>query len=340
MWRQAVGLLALMAIVGCSNSGGDSKPQGAADSANSAAGKKYKIAVIPKAATHEFWKSVHAGAENAAKELGNVEILWKAPAHDDNRDEQVNLVQNFVTRRVDGVCLAPIDARSLVNVVKQTKEADIPVVIFDSGLDDTSLYISYVATDNYNGGQLAAEEMGKRLDGKGNVILLRYSPGSESTENREKGFLETITKEFPEIKILSSDQYAGTSEQSSLDKSQTLLQQFGKDVNGIFAVNETSAAGMMRALDDAGLTGKKVTCKVVYIGFDSSDRMVKHLKDGKIQGIVLQDPVNMGYVAVKTMVDHLNGKDVEKRIPTGEAIATKENMDEKRIHKLLNPEQF
>src|SRR5207245_1440895 len=116
-------------------------------------------------------------------------------------------------------------------------------------------------------GKLAAEEMGKRLGGKGNVILLRYSPGSESTENREKGFLETITKEFPDIKILSSDQYAGTSEQSSLDKSQTLLQQFKKDVNGIFAVNETSAAGMMKALVDEGLTDK-----VVYIGFDSSDR--------------------------------------------------------------------
>jgi ribose transport system substrate-binding protein len=335
MWRQALGLLALVAIVGCSNSGGDSKPKGAADSTNSAAGKKYKIAVIPKAATNEFWKSVHAGAENAAKELGNVEILWTGPAHDDNRDEQVDVVQNFVTRRVDGVCLAPIDARSLVNVVKQTKEADIPVVIFDSGLEDTSLYISYVATDNYNGGKLAAEEMGKRLGGKGNVILLRYSPGSESTENREKGFLESITKEFPNIKILSSDQYAGTSEQSSLDKSQTLLQQFGKDVNGIFAVNETSAAGMMRALEDAGLAGK-----IVYIGFDSSDRMVKYLKDGNIQAIVLQDPVNMGYLSVKTMVDHLNGKDVAKRTPTGEAIATKENMDEKHIHELLNPQQF
>jgi ribose transport system substrate-binding protein len=305
------------------------------------ASKTYTIAVVPKASTHEFWKSVHAGAENAAKELGNVKIIWSAPPHDDNRDDQINVVQNFVTRKVDGICLAPIDAQSLVSAVKETKAAGIPTVIFDSGLQNASLYVSYVATDNHHGGELAAKEMGKRLGGKGNVILLRYSPGSESTENREKGFLDTITKEFPDIKILSSDQYAGTSEQSSLDKSQTLLMKYGKDVNGIFAVNETSAAGMMKALEDSGLIGKKgEPSKVVYIGFDSSDRMVNFLKDGKIQAIVLQDPVNMGYLSVKTMVDHLNGKKVEKRVPTGENVATKENMNEKKIHELLNPQQF
>ena len=330
-----VSSFAVSFLTGCSGSSNESKPQAAADSAAPAAGKKYVIAVIPKAATHEFWKSVHYGAQKAADELGNVEIKWNAPAHDDNREEQVSVVQNFITKHVDGICLAPIDSGSLVGVVKQAKEADIPVVIFDSGLEDPNLYVSYVATDNHHGGKLAAEELGKRLGGKGNVIMLRYSPGSESTENREKGFLDTIAKEFPDIKVLSSDQYAGTSEQSALDKSQSLLQKFGKDVNGIFAVNESSAAGMMKALVDEGLAGK-----VAYIGFDSSDRMVKALQDGNIQAIVLQDPVNMGYQSVKAMVAHLKGEQVEKRIPTGEAIATKENMNEQKTHDLLNPQQF
>ncbi len=202
-------------------------------------------------------------------------------------------------------------------------------------MEDPSVIISYVATDNYHGGQLAAQEMGKRLQGKGNVILLRYSPGSESTENRERGFLDGIKQDFPEIHLLSGDQYAGVSEQSSLDKSQQLLLRFRNDVNGIFAVNETSAVGMLRALEEAGLAGK-----VVYIGFDSSDRMVQAMKDGKIQALVLQDPVNMGYLAVKTMAAHLSGKNVEKKISTGETVATRENMDEDRVHKLLYPEQF
>jgi ribose transport system substrate-binding protein len=244
-------------------------------------------------------------------------------------------VQDFVTRGVDGICLAPIDSQALINTVRETRKAGIPTVIFDSGLNDPSLYVSYVATDNENGGRLAAREMGKRLKGKGNVILLRYNPGSESTEMRERGFLETITSEFPDIKILTSDQYGGVSEQSALDKGQQLLLKYGKDVNGIFAVNETSAIGMLRALVEAGLAGK-----IVYLGFDSSDRMVKALREGTIQGVVLQDPVNMGYQSIKAMAAHLSGQNVENRIPTGEAIATAENMDEPRIHKLLNPEQY
>jgi ribose transport system substrate-binding protein len=328
MWQHCAAILALVAITGCSD---------AKNKANSpaAAGKHFTIAVIPKAATHEFWKSVHAGAAKAADELGNVDIKWKSPAHDDNREEQGNLIEDFVTRNVDGICLAPIDAHSLLDKVKGAQQANIPTVIFDSGLEDPNVIISYVATDNYHGGQLAAQEMGKRLNGKGNVILLRYSPGSESTENRERGFLEGIKKEFPDIHLLSDDQYAGVSEQSSLDKSQQLLLKYAKDVNGVFAVNETSAVGMLRALEEAGLAGK-----VVYIGFDSSDRMVQAMKDKKIQALILQDPVNMGYLAVKTMVAHLNGKDVDKKVSTGETVATLENMEEDRIHKLLVPEQF
>lgn len=339
MLRKAVYLVAIASIVGCSGSGNEGalkakKPDTSASPVNSSSSIK-RIAVVPKAATHEFWKSVHFGADKAAKELGNVELIWQAPARDDNRDEQVAVVQNLITLGVNGICLAPIDSGALVNVVKQTKNAGIPTVIFDSGLNDPDLYESYVATDNFHGGALAAREMAKRLGGKGNVILLRYSPGSESTENRERGFLETIKKEFPDIKILESEQYAGTSEQSAMTKGQQLLVKFGSDLNGLFAVNETSAAGMLRALEQADLAGK-----IVYIGFDSSDKMANALKEGKLQAIVLQDPVNMGYKSVITMAAVLDGKPVERKISTGETVATKENMDEPEIRRLLNPEQF
>ncbi len=325
---------ALILLAGCSGSG-DSGNRPAASPGKAGGEKKYRVAVIPKAATQEFWKSVHAGAAAAGKELGNVEVIWKGPVHDDNREEQGNVVEDFVTQKVDGICLAPIDSSSLLNAVRGARQANIPVVIFDSGLEDASLIVSYVATDNYNGGVLAAREMGKRLSGKGNVILLRYSPGSESTENRERGFLETLAKEFPQIKMLSDDQYSGTSEQAALDKSQQLLLRFRDQVNGVFAVNETSAVGMLRALDETGLAGK-----VTYIGFDSSERLVEAMKGGQIQGLVLQDPVRMGYLAVKTMVEHLEGKPVESRVSTGEHVATRENMDESEIHKLIVPEQF
>jgi ribose transport system substrate-binding protein len=134
---------------------------------------------------------------------------------------------------------------------------------------------------------------------------------------------------------LSDDQYSGTSEQSALDKSQQLLLRFRDNVNGVFAVNETSAVGMLRALEESGLAGK-----VVYIGFDSSDRLVQALKDKKIQALVLQDPVQMGYLSVRTMVAHLQGRAVEKRVSTGEHVATLENFNDPEIHKRILPEQF
>jgi len=124
---------------------------------------KYVIAVIPKGTTHEFWKSVHAGAENAAKELGNVEIQWKGPLKEDDLEGQINVVQDFITKKVNGIVLAPLSSTGMVDAVKQAKAAGIPTVIFDSGLDDESIIVSYVATDNFQGGALAARRMAEVL---------------------------------------------------------------------------------------------------------------------------------------------------------------------------------
>ena len=146
--RDALLLMLSSLVVGCQKSG------------SSSGNKKLRIAVIPKGTTHEFWKSVHAGAVNAAMELGNVEILWKGPMQENDREGQINVVQEFITKRVDGICLAPLDSQSLVPVVEEAAEANIPVVVFDSGLDgDPSNYVTYVATDNYNGGVLAARRL-------------------------------------------------------------------------------------------------------------------------------------------------------------------------------------
>ena len=297
---------------------------------------KYRIAVIPKGTTHEFWKSVHYGADQAAKELGDIEIVWKGPLEENDREGQIEVVQGFIVKKVDGICLAPLDSQALIQYVVEAKEKSIPVVIFDSGLEgDPENYVSYVATDNFEGGALAAREMGKVLEGKGNVILLRYTQGSESTTQREEGFLDTLEEEFPEITILSSDQYAETTPESSLDKARQVLQKYKDEVDGIFAVCEPNAAGTLKALEDLELA-KDVT----FIAFDANQRLVTGLEDRKVMGIVLQDPVKMGYEAVKTLVAHLDGQSVEKRISTGEYIATPENMETDRMRELLEPKQF
>ncbi|MAT15611.1 MAG: sugar ABC transporter substrate-binding protein [Planctomyces sp.] len=325
MKRFAVLLLAL-ALFGCSEANhSGTGPNGE---------KIYRLAVIPKGTTHEFWKSVHYGAEQAAKEIGNVEIVWRGPQLENDRKGQISVVQNFIGS-VDGMVLAPLDSQALVSPVSQVVDQGIPVLIFDSGLNDTSKIVSYVATDNYKGGALAARRMGEILNGEGDVILLRYNEGSESTQQREEGFLETLKEEFPNINILSSDQYAGTTPQSSLSKAKQMLDTFKNEVDGIFAVCEPNAAGTLQALKDLNLTGK-----VKLVAFDPNAELVAGLSNDSVHGIVLQDPVAMGYKSVKNLIAHMQGEEVEQRIDTGEFVATPENKDEERMQELLHPPQF
>jgi ribose transport system substrate-binding protein len=291
---------------------------------------KRRIAVIPKGTTHDFWKSVHAGAKKAGDELG-VEIIWKGTVNEQDKEGQVNLVNSFVADEVDGICLAPIDRTALVTPVVDAKRQGIPTVIFDSGLEDAEAIVTYVATDNRKGGEMAGERMGELLGGKGNVILLRYSAGSESTEQREAGFLAALAK-FPDIQVISDNQRAGSDGEEALKTSESLLQEHGDKTNGIFTVCEPNNKGMLQALENSNLAGK-----IMFVGFDSDPRFVQALKEGKMHGIVLQDPFQMGYQAVKSMVEHLDGKKVEPVITTGEYLATRENMEETRMKQLLDP---
>jgi ribose transport system substrate-binding protein len=301
----------------------------------SAAEKSYTIAVIPKGTTHEFWKSINAGAVKAQRELTGkgtkVEIIWKGPLREDDRDQQIQVVENFMARRVSGIVLAPLDSQALVRPVANAAQAGVPVVIIDSGLKSEK-YVSFVATDNYKGGQIAGEHLGKLLGEKGNVILLRYAVGSASTEAREEGFLDAI-KKFPDIKILSSDQHAGATRELAYQTSQNLLNRFGREVNGIFAVNETATVAMAKALRDIGRAGGKVK----MIGFDSGTPSVQDLKNGDVQGLVVQNPMRMGYLGVVTMVKHLQGEPVDKRVDTGVVLVTPENMEKTEIKELLYP---
>ncbi len=336
----------LIAAIGCSVSesvtsttssttgGGPSTVTSEKMASSQVAGQKLTFAVIPKGTTHEFWKSVHAGALNAAKEVGNIEILWKGPLLENDRDGQISVVQDFVTKKVDGICLAPLDKQALGDAVKDAHASNIPVLIFDSALQDESVIVSYVATDNFKGGQLAGKRLGESLGGQGNVVMLRYNAGSESTEQRELGFLDAIKTDFPDMKVISSDEYAGTTPESSLDKATQVLNKHKEEVNGIFAVCEPNAAGVLKALEETGLAGK-----VKFVAFDPNKELIQGMADGKVHGIVLQDPVTMGYEAVKKLTAHIRGETVEKRIGTGEYVATPDNMTTPEMDKLLKPQQ-
>jgi ribose transport system substrate-binding protein len=293
------------------------------------------LAVIPKGTSHVFWQSIHAGAAKAASEL-NVDIIWRGPLREDDRDSQVSEVEGFVSRGVSGIVLAPLDETALAVPVANAAQRGIPVVIIDSGLKGEG-YVSFVATDNRKGGRLAGEQLAKLLGGKGQVVLLRYTEGSDSTNNREQGFLDAM-KDNPGIQVVSSNQYGGADVESAYKKSEALLgnhkQPDGKlALDGIFCPNESTSFAMLRVLQDNGWAGK-----VRFVGFDSSDNLAKGLRDGQVDALILQDPVRMGYLGVKTMVEHLQGRPVEKRIDTGVHVVTKENMDTPEMKDLVQPD--
>ena len=289
-----------------------------------------RIAVIPKGTTHEFWKSIHAGAEAAARELG-VEVIWKGPQKEDDRDEQIKVVEDFVTRGVDGIVIAPLDDKALARPLQDAKDQGIPVIVIDSDVVWPER-VSFIATDNYAGGAMGAQELGRLLGGKGRVLMMRYVIGSASTMEREQGFLDELRAKFPQIELLSENQYAGAGNESAYRTSENLLNKF-PEVEGIFCPNESALFGMLRALQDGGKAGQ-----VKLVGFDATEKLVAALTAGELHALIVQNPVAMGDLGLRRMVDHLDGKAVEPRIDTGVVLVTRENMHEPAIAQILSPD--
>lgn len=292
--------------------------------------QELRIAVIPKGETHIFWENAHAGAMKAEQELG-VKILWDSPPKESDRQVQIQIVQKFIGDGVNAIALAPLDSRSLVPVVKSAGKRNIPVIIFDSNLDSED-YESFIATDNYAGGAKCAELLASVMNKKGKVIVMRYQEGSASTTNREQGFLERIVEIAPDIELISTDQYAGATYEESLQVSQNLLSRF-PGVNGIYTPNETATKTMLQALQEAGKAGI-----VKFVGFDADEDLITAVKSGEIDGLAVQDPFNMGYLAVKTAVMAIKGEKYEPRINTDITIVTRENLNQPRVQELLYPE--
>lgn len=284
------------------------------------------IAVIPKGVSHSFWLSVKAGADAAGKEL-NVAIDWKGPAQETDISGQINIVEDAINRRVDGIVLAPSHGDSLVPMVDRAGREGIPVTIFDSGISSQN-YVSYVSTDNRAGGVAAAKRMGEKLGGKGKVAILGVKKGSVSTDEREQGFEATIKELFPGIQIVQW-LYGEANASKSLAVAEDILTAH-PDLNGLFASNESSTVGAVRAIRQRNAAGK-----VTLVGFDATPDLVSNVKDGSIDSLVLQNPFKMGYEGVKTIVDKLNGKTPEKRVDTGVKLLTKDNLDTPEMQQLL-----
>ena len=330
-WFATTGLLALLFTAGCDSRPAGSAGSGAGDSASAAKSgdEKLRIAVIPKGSTHIFWQSVKAGAERAGAELG-VDILWKAPVKENDRATQISIVEQFTSDGVSGIVLAPLDDVALRRPVDLAMRSSIPVVIFDSALQGTpgKDFVSYVGTNNRQGGQMAGEEMVRLLGGKGNIVVLRYMEGSASTTEREEGFLEVIAKQ-PDMHVLLSNRFAGGTMGEAKDAALTIIDKL-READGVFCPCEPVSFGMLLALRQHGLIEK-----VKLVGFDSADHLLDALRTGEIKALVVQNPSKMGYEGVQTLVAHLRGKEVPLSIDSGARLVTGENLDTPEIKELL-----
>ncbi|MBL9216517.1 MAG: substrate-binding domain-containing protein [Opitutaceae bacterium] len=300
------------------------------------AAESYNIAVIPMGTTHDYWKGVQAGTVKAQRELAaagvKVNVLWKGPLKEDDREQQVQVVENFIGRRVHAIVISPVDHNALVAPLATAVRGRIPVILIDSGLN-SDLPVSYIGTDNREGGREAARTLAGLVGPQGRVIMLRYSTGSAATEEREEGFLEVMRRDFPGIRLVSTDQHGGVTRDTAYRTAQNLLNRHGREIDGVFTCNQPTTAGMLLALRDAGLAGGKVK----FVGFDTGAELVGGLRAGDISGLLVQDPLRMGYLGVRYAVAVLRGESVEKFVDTGVTVATRENLSDPAVHALVHP---
>jgi ribose transport system substrate-binding protein len=308
--RAAVVLIAVMALASCHRD------------------RTKTIGVVPKGTSSLFWISVHNGADAAGKQF-HVNIDWNGPALETEYDRQIQIVDSMLARHVDGLALAATERKALVRSIDRAAELGIPVTVFDSGVDSTN-YMTFLATDNHAAGELGARELARLLNGQGKIGLLMHAPGSASTMDRERGFEEALAREFPKIQIVAK-QYGMSDRSKAMTASENILTAH-PDLDGIFASSEPSSVGVAQALKSRGLSGK-----VKFVAFDASQGMIEDLKSGTIDAMVVQDPYRMGFEAVKTLVDKLNGATPPKQIDLPARVVRKEDLDKPEIKQLLSP---
>jgi ribose transport system substrate-binding protein len=290
---------------------------------------KKLIGVVSKGQAHQFWQAIHAGAVSASRDYG-VDILWNGPADETDISRQIQIVESMVARHVDGLAVAPAESKALVQPVEAAVKLGIPVTIYDSGLDATD-YMSFVATNNYEAGEMAARKLGTLLNGKGKVIAINHMPGSASSMAREKAFAATLEKEFPGVHIVGS-QYGMSDRAKVLAAAENLLTAH-PDIDGVFASAESSSVGAALALKARKLAGK-----VRFVAFDSSPDLVQDLQDGTIDALVAQDPFKIGYKAVQLLAEKLRGGDPPKKVDLSAIVITRPDLSKPEIHAMLFPD--
>ncbi len=285
------------------------------------------IAVIPKASADIFWQSVHAGAVKASW-TNDVKIVWDGPPAETDIAGEMQIVETMINRQVDAIALAPSDRSAFKIVVDRAAAAHIPVIIYDSGID-TNHYVTFVATDNYAGGEMGADRIGKVLGAKGKIVMIKTTPGGASTTAREDGFRHELQAKFPGIQILD-ERFGMASIAQSLTVAENMLTAH-PDLTGIFCSNESGTEGAAQALRGRG-------SKIKLVGFDSSPMLLDELQAGIIDSLVIQDPFRMGETAVDDAVKAVKGEKTPKQIFLPPRVVDSANLNDADVQRQLHPD--
>jgi ribose transport system substrate-binding protein len=286
--------------------------------------QKIRIAVVPKGVAFDFWRTVRAGAEKAGSELG-VTVIWKGPTDERDVAGQIAMLEDFITSKVDAIVMAACDAKALVAIVNKAREAGIPLITIDSGVDDKS--VPFIATDNIEGARIAAQTLVRLIGGKGKVGLIPFLRGAATSDMREKGFLDEIKKR-PGVQV-ARKLYSESETAKGMAVTEDMLTSV-PDLAGIFAANEPGAIGAAQVIEERRLAGK-----VKLVAFDAADSEIAALKKGTIQALIVQNPFKMGYEGVKAAVSAIRGGHVPLYTDTGVTVVTRANLNAPEVQTLL-----
>ena len=288
------------------------------------------VVFIPKSSDQDFWTFMRQGVEEGIREMGNVSLTWRGPSYNDDTDAQINILQVYTRPGIDAIIIAPTDRVRLVDPVRKAAASGIKVIVVDSAIDG-SFHHSFITTDNYSAGKLAAKQLSALLGARGNILVFRTVAGSASTDDRAKGFIDQLKSSSPAMTIIA-DEYGGGSRGKALHSANKILESI-HNIDGLFAVNESASDGMLRALRSAGLAGK-----VRFIGFDSTPFLLEGLEKQEIDGLIIQNPRQMGYLGIKAAIAAVSESPAKERtIFTDTTMVTRENYKKPDIQKLLIP---
>jgi ribose transport system substrate-binding protein len=288
------------------------------------------IVFIPKSRDQDFWIFMRQGVDRAVQEEGGVRLTWRGPAYNDDIESQIQILQLYSRPGVDAIIIAATDRVRLAEPARQAVARGVKVVAVDSGVEGNAP-TNFVTTDNYAAGWLAAERMAVLLNRRGSVALVRTVAGSASTDDRAHGFLDYLMKNAPQVTVVA-DEYAGGTRGKVARNAAALLARLPK-VDALFAVNESTSDGVLRALRQAGLAGQKK-----FIAFDSTAFLLDGLRKGEIHGLVVQDPRQMGYLSMKAAVAAAKGASIKNPVVLTDAVmVTRDNYQQPEIQALLIP---